>query len=88
MKISIIGSGRLGSTTAFELINRELASEIVLVDIIPNLPQGEAMDLNQMSAEKGKNTIVYGSNDYNHRRCCEEAWNDKNGFIENECTYS
>jgi len=64
MKISIIGSGRLGSTTAFELINRELASEIVLVDIIPNLPQGEAMDLNQMSAEKGKNIVVYGSNDY------------------------
>lgn len=64
MKISIIGSGRLGSTTAFELINRELASEIVLVDIIKGLPQGEAMDLNQMASEKGKNVEVKGSNEY------------------------
>jgi len=64
MKVSIIGSGRLGSTTAFELINRELANEIVLVDIIPNLPQGEAMDLNQMASEKGKNIQVFGTNDY------------------------
>ncbi|HLI46286.1 MAG TPA: malate dehydrogenase [Geobacterales bacterium] len=64
MKISVIGSGRLGSTTAFEIINRELANEIVLVDIIQNLPQGEAMDLNQMASEKGKSIYVVGSNDY------------------------
>ncbi len=64
MKISIIGAGRIGSNTAFELINRDLADEIVLVDIIKGLPQGEALDLNQMASEKGKSVQVLGSNDY------------------------
>jgi len=64
MKISIIGAGRIGSTAAFEIINRELASEIVLVDIVQGLPQGEALDLNQMCSEKGIDIIVKGSNDY------------------------
>jgi malate dehydrogenase (NAD) (EC 1.1.1.37) len=63
-KISIIGSGRLGSFTGYEIVYRELAKEVVLIDIIQNLPQGEAMDLNQMASEKGKSVLVKGSNDY------------------------
>lgn len=64
MKVSIIGAGRLGSTTAFELINRDLVEELVLVDIIKGLPQGEALDLSQMASEKGKNIQITGSNEY------------------------
>ncbi|MEG0326902.1 MAG: L-lactate dehydrogenase [Erysipelothrix sp.] len=46
-KISIIGAGFVGSTTAFALMNQNVASEIVIVDINNNKAQGEAMDLGQ-----------------------------------------
>lgn len=44
-KISIIGAGFVGSTTAFALIDEGLASEIVIVDINKDKAEGEAMDL-------------------------------------------
>jgi len=44
-KISIIGAGFVGSTTAFALMTSGLASEIVIVDINKEKAQGEAMDL-------------------------------------------
>ena len=44
-KISIIGAGFVGSTTAFALMNSGLASEIVIVDINKEKAEGEAMDL-------------------------------------------
>ena len=44
-KISIIGAGFVGSTTAFALMNGGLATEIVIVDINKNKAEGEAMDL-------------------------------------------
>ena len=44
-KISIIGAGFVGSTTAFALMNSALASEIVIVDINKDKAEGEAMDL-------------------------------------------
>ena len=44
-KISIIGAGFVGSTTAFALMNGGLASEIVIVDINKDKAEGEAMDL-------------------------------------------
>lgn len=46
-KISIIGAGFVGSTTAFALMNHNIASEIVIVDINAEKAMGEAMDLNQ-----------------------------------------
>lgn len=46
-KISVIGAGFVGSTTAFALMNHNIASEIVIVDINEEKAQGEAMDLNQ-----------------------------------------
>lgn len=45
VKISIIGSGFVGSTTAYALMNAGLASEIVIVDINKEKSEGEAMDL-------------------------------------------
>ncbi|MDD3223547.1 MAG: L-lactate dehydrogenase, partial [Clostridium sp.] len=44
-KISIIGSGFVGSSAAFSLMNSGLASEIVIVDINKDKAEGEAMDL-------------------------------------------
>lgn len=46
-KISIIGAGFVGSTTAFALMNHNIASEIVIVDINKEKAEGEAMDLTQ-----------------------------------------
>ena len=46
-KISIIGAGFVGSTTAFALMNHNVASEIVIVDINHDKAVGEAMDLGQ-----------------------------------------
>lgn len=46
-KISIIGAGFVGSTTAFALMNHNIASEIVIVDINKEKAEGEAMDLEQ-----------------------------------------
>jgi L-lactate dehydrogenase len=45
IKISIIGAGNVGATTAFSLMMSELASEIVIVDLNTEKAQGEAMDL-------------------------------------------
>ena len=45
IKISIIGAGFVGSTTAYALMMEGLASEIVIVDINREKAEGEAMDL-------------------------------------------
>lgn len=49
-KISIIGSGFVGSTTAYALMNGGLASEIVIVDLNRDKAEGEAMDLSHGSS--------------------------------------
>jgi malate dehydrogenase len=63
LKISIIGSGRVGSTIAMILVQRALG-DVALVDIIPGLPEGEALDLSHMAAELGIDSKIVGSNDY------------------------
>jgi len=62
--ITIIGSGRVGATTAFALLFFEVDNEVVLIDVIKNLPQGEAVDLNHAAAILGKSVRYRGSNDY------------------------
>jgi len=61
--ISIIGSGRVGSTLAMILVQRNI-DDVTLVDIIPNLPEGEALDLSHMASELGVDARISGSNDY------------------------
>ncbi|BDR91345.1 malate dehydrogenase [Vulcanisaeta souniana] len=62
--ITIIGSGRVGATAAAFLMFFELDNEITLIDVIKNLPQGEAVDLNHAAAILGKSVRYKGSNDY------------------------
>ncbi|EQB65482.1 MAG: hypothetical protein AMDU3_IPLC00002G0119 [Thermoplasmatales archaeon I-plasma] len=62
--ISIIGSGRVGATTAALFMVSELDSNINLVDIVEGLPQGEALDLNHTAAILGKDVKIRGSNNY------------------------
>lgn len=49
-KISIVGAGRVGSTTAFAL--RDLADEIVLIDVLCDLAKGEALDISHCCGAK------------------------------------
>ncbi len=62
--ISVIGSGRVGATTAAFLMMNEVDNNIAIVDIIEGLPQGEALDLNHAAAIMGKDVKVAGSNSY------------------------
>ena len=62
--ITIIGSGKVGGAAALFTALKKLDDQILLLDIVKGLPQGEAMDLNHMLSEKGIDVEVVGSNDY------------------------
>lgn len=62
-KISIVGAGMTGATTAHWLAERELA-ELVLVDVVEGMPQGKALDLLEAMPVIGKDVKVVGTNDY------------------------
>ena len=62
-KVTIVGAGNVGATSAQVLAQRDYA-DIVLVDIKENLPQGKALDVNQMGAVLGYEPRVTGANGY------------------------
>ena len=62
-KVTVIGAGLTGRTIAQELARRDYAN-VVLVDIVENLPQGIALDLDQAASVLGYEPTVTGSNSY------------------------
>lgn len=64
MKISIIGAGNVGASTAVNLAGKELAKEVVLVDILEGIPQGKGLDLWESAPIEGFDTFTFGSNSY------------------------
>jgi malate dehydrogenase len=62
-KVTVVGAGNVGATCAQVLATRDYA-DVVLVDIKPGLPQGKALDINQMGAVLGYEPNVVGSNGY------------------------
>src|SRR5262245_27492391 len=62
-KITVVGAGNVGATCAQELARRDYA-DVVLVDIIPNYPQGKALDMNQAGSVLGYEPTLVGSNGY------------------------
>src|SRR3954449_5872560 len=62
-KVTVVGGGNVGATCALELARADYA-DVVLVDIVENLPQGKALDMNQMGAVVGFEPSVVGSNGY------------------------
>ena len=62
-KISIIGAGMTGATTAHWLAERELA-DLVLVDVVEGLPQGKGLDMLETMPIIGRDVEIVGSNDY------------------------
>ena len=63
MTISIIGSGKVGASIAINCALREL-DDIVLLDVVEGLPQGESMDMNHQLSELGIDVTIKGSNNY------------------------
>jgi malate dehydrogenase len=66
--ITIVGSGKVGGAAALFTALRKLSDEILLLDVVQGLPQGEAMDLNHMLSEKGIDVNIRGSNDYSEMK--------------------
>ena len=66
-KVTVVGAGNVGATCAQVLALRDYA-DVVLVDIKEGLPQGKALDINQMGAVLGYEPRVSGSNSYDETK--------------------
>ncbi|MDB5245864.1 MAG: malate dehydrogenase [Segetibacter sp.] len=65
MKITVVGAGAVGATSADNIIRKELAEEVVLLDIKEGIAEGKALDMTQTAALFGFDTRITGStNDY------------------------
>jgi len=62
-KVTVIGAGNVGATTAQQIIETGLA-DVVLVDIVVGLPQGKALDLAEAAPVTGHDVRIVGTNDY------------------------
>jgi malate dehydrogenase len=62
-KITVVGAGNVGATTAQRLAERDYA-DVVLVDIVEGLARGKALDLNQAGPVVGYEPQVVGTNGY------------------------
>ncbi len=62
-KITVVGAGNVGATTAQRLAERDYA-DVVLVDIVEGMPQGKALDLNQSGPIIGYEPNMVGTNGY------------------------
>ncbi len=62
-KVTIVGAGQTGATTAHWLAEREIA-DIVLIDVVEGMPQGKALDLLEALPVIGSDAHVVGANDY------------------------
>lgn len=61
-KITIVGAGRVGESTAQTIAKAELCREIVLIDIKEGMPQGTALDIQESAPQFGFDTKLAGSN--------------------------
>ena len=62
-KITVVGAGNVGATTAQRLAERDYA-DVVIVDIVEGMPQGKALDINQSGPVVGYEPNLVGSNGY------------------------
>ncbi|WP_460474690.1 malate dehydrogenase [Emticicia fontis] len=65
MKVTVVGAGAVGATTADNIARKQIVDEVVLLDIKPGAAEGKAMDLMQTASLEGFDTKIIGStNDY------------------------
>jgi malate dehydrogenase len=62
-KVTVVGAGNVGATTAQYIVERELA-DVVLTDVVEGLPQGKALDLLEAGPVHGYDCRITGANDY------------------------
>ena len=62
-KVTVVGAGFVGATTAQRLVEKEIA-DVVLVDIIEGLPQGKALDMMESASVEGFSSKIVGTNRY------------------------
>jgi malate dehydrogenase len=62
-KITVVGAGMVGATLGQRIAERDYA-DVVLVDVIPNMPMGKALDLLEAGPVVGYDSLVIGSNGY------------------------
>jgi malate dehydrogenase len=63
-KITVVGAGNVGATTAQRLAEKSLARHVVMVDVVEGVPQGKALDQWESAPIEGFDTRVIGSNGY------------------------
>ncbi|NTV98013.1 MAG: malate dehydrogenase [Chlorobiaceae bacterium] len=64
MKITVIGAGNVGASAALRIAEKQLANQVVLIDIVEGIPQGKALDMYEAGPVGLFDTKVFGSNDY------------------------
>ena len=62
-KVSVIGAGNVGATAAQRIVEKQIA-DVALIDIIPGVPQGKALDIMESSPVEKFDAHMWGSNDY------------------------
>ncbi|MFL5575429.1 MAG: malate dehydrogenase [Gemmatimonadaceae bacterium] len=63
-KITVVGAGNVGATTAQRIAEKELARRVVMVDVVEGVPQGKALDQWQSAPIEGFDSRVVGTNGY------------------------
>src|SRR5437773_12539362 len=64
MRVTVVGSGFVGATTAMRVVQKGLADDVVMIDIVEGLPQGLALDIRESSPVEGFEPGIRGTNDY------------------------
>jgi malate dehydrogenase len=62
-KITVVGAGFVGATTAQRIVEKELA-DVILIDIVEGIPQGKALDLKEAAPVETYDANMIGTNDY------------------------
>src|SRR5438552_7832444 len=63
-KITVVGAGNVGATTAQRIAEKELARAVVMVDVVEGIPQGKGLDQWQSAPIEGFDSRVVGTNGY------------------------
>src|SRR6266705_1830519 len=70
-KITVVGAGNVGATTAQRIAEKELARTVVMVDVVEGIPQGKGLDQWQSAPIEGFDSRVVGTNSYDETRDSE-----------------
>src|SRR5258706_5580725 len=67
-KITVVGAGNVGATTAQRIAEKELARTVVMVDVMEGIPQGKGLDQWESAPIEGFDSRIIGSNGYEESR--------------------